>query len=66
MGGVVWFIYQFMFGGEQCLSAGFTKRLLLVAVCIAVGVIVYIAAAFLLKAIDPHDLPARFRRKKKS
>ena len=66
MGGVVWFIYQFMFGGEQCLSAGFTKRLLLVAVCIAVGVIVYIAAAFLLKAIDPNDLPARFRRKKKS
>jgi len=64
MGGVVWAIYHFIFGGEQCLSAGFSKRLLLVAVCIAVGAVVYIAAAFLFKAIDPNDLPARFRRKK--
>ena len=66
MGGVVWAIYNFIFGGERCLSAGFSKRLLLVAVCIAVGAVVYIVAAFLLKAIDPNDLPARFRRKKKS
>ncbi len=65
MGGVILAIYNFVFGGEQgILTAGFSKRLLLVAVCIAVGAVVYIAAAFLLKAIDPDDLPARFRRKK--
>ena len=65
MGGVVLAIYNFIFGGEQrILTAGFSRRLLLVAVCIAVGAVVYIAAAFLFKAIDPNDLPARFRRKK--
>ena len=58
-------IYHFIFGGEQAmLAAGFSKRLLLVTICIAVGAAVYIAAAFLLKAIDPDDLPARFRRTK--
>ena len=65
MGAVVWAIYKFVFGGEQMLaSAGFSKRLLLVVVCIAVGAAVYLIAAFRLKAIDPDDLPARFRRKK--
>ena len=65
MGGVILAIYHLVFGGEQgMLAAGFSKRLLLVAVCIAVGAAVYVAAAFLLKAIDPEDLPARFRRKK--
>ena len=64
MGGVVLFIYHFVFGGVQCLSAGFTKRLLLVAVCIAVGAVVYLVAAILFKAINPDHLPARFRRKK--
>ena len=64
MGGTVWAIYHFVFGGEQCLSAGFSKRLLLVAVCIAAGAAVYLIAAFRLKAIDPEDLPARFRMKK--
>ena len=67
MGGVVWAIYNYVFGGEQVVfTAGFSKRLLLVAVCIAVGAVVYITAAFLFKAIDPNDLPARFRRKKKA
>ena len=64
MGGVVWSIYHFVFGGVQCLSAGFTKRFLLVAVCIAVGAVVYLVAAILFKAINPDHLPARFRRKK--
>ena len=36
------------------------------ALGIAVGAAVYIATAFLFKAIDPNDLPARFRRKKKA
>lgn len=66
MGGVVWFIYHFIFGGEQCLSAGFAKRLLLVAVCIGVGAVVYLITAVLFKAINPDHLPARFRRKKKA
>lgn len=65
MGGTVWALYTFVFGGEQgMLNAGLSRRLLLVVVCIAAGVIVYLAAAFLLKAINPDDLPARFRRKK--
>ena len=67
MGGVVWAIYNYVFGGEQnMIAAGFSKRLLLVASCIIIGAVVYLAAAFLFKAIDPNDLPARFRRKKKA
>jgi stage V sporulation protein B len=65
MGGAVWAVYQFVFGGEKSLLvSGFIARLVPVAVCIAVGAVVYLVAAFLLKAIDPNDLPARFRRKK--
>ena len=64
MGGVVWAIYHFVFGGEQCLTAGFSTRLLMVVICIAGGAAVYLVAAFLLKAINPDDLPARFRGKK--
>ena len=63
MGGVVWAIYRFAFGGEQALSAGFTRRLLLVVVCIAAGAAVYLVSAFRLKAVRTEDLPARFRRK---
>ena len=40
------------------------SRLVPVAVTMIVGILVYIAAAFLLKAIRADDLPARFRRKK--
>ena len=65
MGGVVWGIYNYLFGGEQALLAsGFSKQLALVAVCIAVGGVVYLIAAILFKAINPDHLPARFRRKK--
>ena len=65
MGGAVWAIYNYIFGGEQgLLSAGLSKQLLLVVVCIGVGAIVYLGAALLFKAINPDHLPARFRRKK--
>ena len=65
MGGAVWAIYNYIFGGEQgLLSAGLSKQLLLVVVCIGVGAIVYLSAALLFKAINPDHLPARFRRKK--
>ena len=65
MGGAVWAVYRFVFGGDRSvLASGFMARLVPVAVCILVGAVVYLAAAFLLKAIDPNDLPARLRRKK--
>ena len=65
MGGAVWAVYRFVFGGERVLlSHGFVARLIPVAVCILVGAAVYLAAAFLFKAVHPEDLPARFRRKK--
>ena len=65
MGGVVWAIYNYVFGGEKALlAARFSKQLLMVAVCIAVGAVVYLIAAILFKAINPDHLPARFRRKK--
>ena len=65
MGAAVWAVYNYVFGGENVLHAsGFIARLMPVAVCIAVGAVVYLIAAFLFKAIDPNDLPARFRRKK--
>ena len=67
MGAAVWAVYNYVFGGEKVLHAsGFITRLMPVAVCIAVGAVVYLVAAFLFKAIDPNDLPARFRRKKKA
>ena len=67
MGGAVWAIYNYVFGGEQgLLSAGLSKQLLTVVVCIGIGAGVYLAAAFLFKAIRMEDLPARFRRKKKA
>ena len=64
MGLAVWAVYQFVFGGERCLHvSGFTARLLPVIVTVAVGLVVYLAAAFLLKAIRKEDLPARFRKR---
>ena len=63
MGVAVWAVYHFIFGGEQCLHAtGITARLFPVVVSVSVGLIVYLAAAFLLKAIRKEDLPARFRK----
>ncbi len=63
MGASVWAVYSFAFGGDKCLSEGaFLTRLLPVAVCMAVGVAVYAAAALLLGAVRPGDLPARLRR----
>ena len=65
MGGAVLAVYNYVFGGEQALlAARFSKQLLMVAVCIAVGAVVYLVAAILFKAINPDHLPARFRRKK--
>ena len=65
MGAAVWAVYTFVFGGEKCLHVtGVTARLLPVAATVAVGMAVYLAAAFLFRAIRPEDLPARFRRKK--
>ena len=67
MGAAVWAVYRFVFGGDKVLHASsFLARLIPVAACIIVGVAVYLAAALLFKAIDPNDLPARFRRKKKA
>ena len=64
MGVSVWCVYHFIFGGERCLHvSGFLHRLLPVAVSIAVGMVTYVLAAFLLKAIRPEDIPARFRKK---
>ena len=64
MGAAVWAVYQYIFEGRACLTErGFAGRLLPVAVCLAVGVAVYAAAAFALKAIRREDLPRRFQRK---
>jgi stage V sporulation protein B len=65
MGAAVWAVYTFVFGGERCLHvSGITARLLPVAVSVIIGMAVYLAAAFLLKAIRREDLPARFRKAK--
>ncbi len=67
MGVAVWSVYTFVFGGERCLHAsGFAARLLPVVVCMAVGAVVYLVSAILLKAVKKEDLPARFRRKFKT
>ena len=67
MGAAVWSVYTFVFSGERCLHAsGFAARLLPVVVCMAVGAVVYLASAVLLKAVKKEDLPARFRRKAKA
>lgn len=67
MGVGVWAVYNFVFGGIQgILSADFFRRLVMVAICIAVGAVVYLIAAILFKAINPDHLPARFRPKKKA
>ena len=64
MGAAVWAVYTFVFGGEKCLHvSGITARLLPVVGTMAVGIVVYLVAAFLLKAIRKEDLPAHFRRK---
>ena len=66
MGASVWAVYNLVFGGDICLhKSGITSRILPVAAAIAVGIAVYLAAAFLFKAVRAEDLPARFRRAKK-
>ena len=63
MGAAVWAVYQFVFGGDNCLHvSGTAARLLPVVSAIAVGMIVYLISAVLLKAIRREDLPARFRK----
>jgi stage V sporulation protein B len=65
MGAAVWAVYTYVFGGERCLhNSGMLSRLVPVAVTMIAGILVYICAAFLLKAIRADDLPARFRKKK--
>ena len=65
MGAAVWAVYTFIFGVDRCLhNSGMISRLIPVAVAMIVGIIVYVAAAFLFKAIRTDDLPSRFRRKK--
>ena len=64
MGGAVWAVYTFVFGGDRCLhNSGMISRLLPVAVSMVAGIAVYLISAFLLKAIRSEDLPSRFRRK---
>ena len=64
MGGAVWLVYTFVFGGEQCLhNSGIVSRFLPVAVSMVAGISVYLVSAFLFKAIRAEDLPSRFRRK---
>ncbi len=64
MGVVVWLSWTYGFG-ERFLSSG--RGLLLVAVlaCVAIGVAAYLAAAWVLRAVRPEDLPARIRRRLK-
>ena len=65
MGGAVYAVYTFVFGGERCLhQSGFVSRAVPVLVMVAVGMIVYLLAAFLLKAIKTDDLGILRRRKK--
>ena len=65
MGGAVYAVYTFVFGGEHCLhQSGFVSRAVPVLIMVAVGMIVYLLAAFLLKAIKTDDLGVLRRRKK--
>ena len=61
MGAVVFAIWRLVFGGTAS-QGGFISRLLPVVVCMAAGIIVYIAAAILTGAISPELLPARLRK----
>ena len=64
MGGSVWAVYHFLFGGDACLHhSGFAARCLPVIVSIVVGMIVYLISAFLFGAVRKEDIPAGLRRK---
>ncbi len=64
MGVVVWLLWTFAFG-EQFLSSGRGLLLVAVMVCVGIGIAVYFAAAWALRAIKSEDLPARIRRRLK-
>lgn len=61
MGAVVWALWQKLFT-ESYLTAGRTKLMIAVIVCVGAGIIVYFIFAVLFKAVTSEDLPARFRR----
>ena len=63
MGVTVYGVWHFVFGDAALQSRLLT--LLGTALCVALGIGVYFAAAWKLKAVRKEDLPAKIRRKLK-